>query len=181
MELFFNPVPCTLYPIPTTLPIPSAACCCLCHLLLLLCLSCCFHVLLLFSSPQLSYLSDHPQLRPLSRAMLSRLAHVPRRLYSAGRVSLAEAAAAASESAMTLNLVTPHQPIHHLKKVDKVMLPGEDGEYGVTAGHSPLISQLQPGVVTIVHLGVSQGSAVTPTHSTLREQSRSCSCREASR
>ena len=86
--------------------------------------------------------------------MLSRLSLASRRLYSVSRVVLAEASSTATDSAMTLNLATPHQPIHLHKKVDKVMLPGEDGEYGVTAGHSPLISQLQPGVVTIVHLGV---------------------------
>jgi len=37
--------------------------------------------------------------------------------------------------------------------VDKVILPGAQGEYGVTVGHSPIISQLQPGLVTVVHAG----------------------------
>eukprot|EP00607_Mallomonas_marina_P001501 CAMPEP_0182427686 /NCGR_PEP_ID=MMETSP1167-20130531/18984_1 /TAXON_ID=2988 /ORGANISM="Mallomonas Sp, Strain CCMP3275" /LENGTH=120 /DNA_ID=CAMNT_0024610109 /DNA_START=188 /DNA_END=550 /DNA_ORIENTATION=- len=36
--------------------------------------------------------------------------------------------------------------------VDKVVVPGESGEYGITVGHSPIISQLQPGVVTVFHL-----------------------------
>lgn len=35
--------------------------------------------------------------------------------------------------------------------MDKVLLPGESGEYGVTVGHSPVISQLKPGVVTVIH------------------------------
>lgn len=35
------------------------------------------------------------------------------------------------------------------------MLPGSAGEYGVTAGHSPLISQLEPGVISVYLSGVS--------------------------
>ena len=57
--------------------------------------------------------------------------------------------------------------------VEKVILPGEDGEYGVTAGHSPMICQLQPGVVTVVHntgetekFFVSGGFAITNPNST---------------
>jgi F-type H+-transporting ATPase subunit delta len=68
------------------------------------------------------------------------------------------ATAAAAESAaaqLTLNFTTPHAPVYNKKVVDKVMLPGAAGEYGVTAGHSALISELQPGVVTVIHLGVS--------------------------
>ena len=34
-----------------------------------------------------------------------------------------------------------------------MVLPGESGEYAVTAGHSPVISQLKPGVVTVIHTG----------------------------
>jgi hypothetical protein len=36
-------------------------------------------------------------------------------------------------------------------------LPGENGEYGVTAGHGNLISQLKPGVVAVHHVSVSVG------------------------
>lgn len=73
-------------------------------------------------------------------------------------ISRRMATAAAAEGAaaqLTLNFTTPHAPVYHKKIVDKVMLPGAAGEYGVTAGHSALISELQPGVVTVVHLGVS--------------------------
>ena len=55
----------------------------------------------------------------------------------------------------------------------QVILPGEDGEFGVTAGHSPMISQLQPGLVTVVHTSgesekffVSGGFAITKTEGT---------------
>jgi F0F1-type ATP synthase epsilon subunit len=37
-----------------------------------------------------------------------------------------------------------------------VKIPGMDGEYGVTAGHTPIISQLKPGVVAIMHEAVRQ-------------------------
>lgn len=36
------------------------------------------------------------------------------------------------------------------ESVDMVTVPGSDGEFGVLAGHAPLISTLKPGVVSIV-------------------------------
>lgn len=62
--------------------------------------------------------------------------------------------AAAASSQLTLNFTTPTNPIHVKKVVDKVIVPGAAGEYGVTAGHSPIISELKPGVVQVVHVGV---------------------------
>ena len=61
---------------------------------------------------------------------------------------------AANAAVMTLNLSTPHENIYSEKTVDKVLLPGENGEYGVTVGHSPIISQLKPGVVSVIHTEV---------------------------
>jgi len=29
-----------------------------------------------------------------------------------------------------------------------------EGEYGITAGHTPIISQMKPGIVSIVHEAV---------------------------
>ncbi len=69
-----------------------------------------------------------------------------------GRRAFSDAAPATS---MTLNLSTPHENIYMEKTVDKVLLPGENGEYGVTVGHSPIISQLKPGVVSVIHTEVS--------------------------
>lgn len=40
------------------------------------------------------------------------------------------------------------------QEVASVKIPGVDGEYGVTAGHTPIISQLKPGVVAIQHEAV---------------------------
>lgn len=62
---------------------------------------------------------------------------------------------AAAPTVMKLNFCTPHSAVYAGKDVDKVTLPGELGEYGVTVGHSPIISQLRPGVVHITHIGVS--------------------------
>jgi len=63
--------------------------------------------------------------------------------------------AAAAPTAMKLNFCTPHAAVYSNKEVSKVTLPGELGEFGVTVGHSPIISQLRPGVVSIEHTGVS--------------------------
>lgn len=88
------------------------------------------------------------------------------------RRGFAESTTAAPATAMTLNLCTPHQTLYKSKVVDKVLLPGETGEYGVTMGHSPIISQLKPGVVTVIHTGgesekffVSGGFALTHANS----------------
>ena len=78
----------------------------------------------------------------------------------ASRVAVRSFAAAAAEatgpaSQLVLNFTTPHTPIYNKKVVDTVILPGSAGEYGITANHSPIISELRPGVVTVVHQGVS--------------------------
>ena len=77
--------------------------------------------------------------------------------YSNGKIRFAEKVEAVSATSqdLVLNFTTPHQPIYSKKVIDKIMLPGESGEYGVTANHSPVISQLAPGVVTVIHLDVS--------------------------
>lgn len=84
--------------------------------------------------------------------MFSRVA--VRSFHASSRV-MQEAAAATPASGLVLNFCTPHTPIYTKKQIDKVMLPGEIGEYGITAGHSPLISQLKSGIVSIQHLDVS--------------------------
>ena len=104
-----------------------------------------------------------PSVRVVRDKMLARtikqvaMAPVLRRTFAA------EAAASASSS-LVINFTTPHAPVFSDKVVDKVILPGEDGDYGVTAGHSPIISQLKPGVVTVIHTNVrydKMGSTIT--------------------
>ena len=73
------------------------------------------------------------------------VAHLSRRAFSD----------AVAPTSMKLNFCTPHSAIYSGKEVAKVTLPGELGEFGVTVGHSPIISQLRPGVVSIEHTGVS--------------------------
>ena len=79
---------------------------------------------------------------------------VAKRAYTLTAKRLAEPVAAASNSSLVLNFTTPHASIFSKKVVNMVILPGESGEYGVTVGHSPLISQLKPGVVSVIHSGV---------------------------
>ena len=96
-----------------------------------------------------------------------------RRVVAGGvRRWFAESTTAAPATALTLNLCTPHTALIKGKVVDKVLLPGETGEYGVTVGHSPIISQLKPGVVTVIHTGgetekffVAGGFALTHANS----------------
>ena len=76
------------------------------------------------------------------------------RSYNASARRLAAAESTTSGASLVLNFCTPHSPIMTKKTVDKIILPGEAGEFGLTAGHSPIISQLKAGVVTIIHLNV---------------------------
>lgn len=80
---------------------------------------------------------------------MNRALNISRRLYSSTSRRLAAPTGAATS--LSLNFSMPHESIYVKKEVDKVILPGEDGEFGVTAGHSPMISQLAPGLVTVVH------------------------------
>lgn len=67
-------------------------------------------------------------------------------LRSARCLSTAEAPAA-----MKLNFCLPHESIYKDKVVDQVIIPGSAGEYGVTAGHSPIVAELKPGVLQVLH------------------------------
>jgi F0F1-type ATP synthase epsilon subunit len=74
------------------------------------------------------------------------------RMISSSSIKRAEAATAVS-SDLILNFCAPHEPVYADKVVESVIIPGADGEYGVTAGISPIISELQPGVVQVIHKG----------------------------
>ena len=49
-------------------------------------------------------------------------------------------------------LVSPEK-IAFVGEVDQVDIPGAEGDFGVFAGHAPLISLLRPGVVTVYAAG----------------------------
>ena len=60
-------------------------------------------------------------------------------------------AAAEPATAVTLNFSVPYESIYREASVFQVIIPGVEGEYGVSAGHVPYVAQLKPGVVQIIH------------------------------
>ena len=67
------------------------------------------------------------------------------------------------------NLVSPEKLLFS-GEVEQVDVPGSEGDFGVLAGHAPLVSTLRPGILTIFREGgalrvvVSGGFAeVSPT------------------
>ena len=58
---------------------------------------------------------------------------------------------AAEASSVILNFSVPHESIYHGVKVFQVIIPGVEGEYGVTPNHVPYVAQLKPGVLQILH------------------------------
>lgn len=57
------------------------------------------------------------------------------------------------------DLVSPERLVFS-GEVDQVDLPGADGDFGVLAGHSPLVATLKPGVVTVYASGRQERIAV---------------------
>jgi F-type H+-transporting ATPase subunit epsilon len=49
---------------------------------------------------------------------------------------------------ITVELVTPEQVVFSVK-ADSVEIPGSEGDFGVLHNHSPMISTLRPGVLTL--------------------------------
>ena len=91
-----------------------------------------------------------PRARPARHAHVSRAHAAPPR----GRVVRAPLVRQMSDAAapgLTLNFCLPHDAVYVGKSVEQVIIPGAEGEYGVTAGHSPIASQLKPGVLQILH------------------------------
>ncbi len=62
-----------------------------------------------------------------------------------------EAAATEAATSVTLNFSVPHESIYSGASVYQVIIPGVEGEYGVSAGHVPYVAQLKPGVLQIIH------------------------------
>lgn len=62
-----------------------------------------------------------------------------------------ESVVAADASKVKLNFVLSHETIYSNTKVFSVIIPGVEGEYGVTGGHVPYVAQLKPGVLQILH------------------------------
>ena len=87
--------------------------------------------------------------------------------------------ATADATAVTLNLSVPYDSIYHNTPVDSVIIPGTEGEYGITAGHVPYVAQMKPGVLQVLFEGaeaekyfVAGGYAVTHANSVTVSSSR---------
>ncbi len=53
------------------------------------------------------------------------------------------------------DLVSPEQLLFS-GEVEQVDVPGTEGEFGVLAGHAPLVATLKPGILTIINGGERQ-------------------------
>jgi F-type H+-transporting ATPase subunit epsilon len=58
-----------------------------------------------------------------------------------------------------LEVVTPERKVFEAE-VDRVEIPGLDGELGVLPGHTELISQLRPAGLLTYHIGDKKGEMV---------------------
>ena len=52
-------------------------------------------------------------------------------------------------STFHVSLVSPEKLLF-AGQVDQVDLPGVEGDFGVLAGHAPIVAMLRPGIVTII-------------------------------
>jgi F-type H+-transporting ATPase subunit epsilon len=58
------------------------------------------------------------------------------------------------------NLVSP-EAVLFSGEVEHVVVPGAEGEFGVLAGHAPLVATLRPGILKILGPGETQRIVVT--------------------
>ena len=59
-----------------------------------------------------------------------------------------------------LDLVSPEK-LAFSGEVDQVDVPGFEGDFGVLAGHAPVVAVLRPGILTIITGGTRQKVIVT--------------------
>jgi len=57
------------------------------------------------------------------------------------------------------DLVSPEKLLFS-GEVDQVDIPGVEGDFGVLAGHAPIVAALKPGIMTVVSGGQSQKMVV---------------------
>ena len=58
-------------------------------------------------------------------------------------------------SSFQLSLVSPEKLLF-AGQVDQVDLPGAEGDFGVLAGHAPIVAMLRPGIVTAIEGSVRE-------------------------
>lgn len=56
---------------------------------------------------------------------------------------------------VNLKIVQPHK-IFIDSDYDQVIVPGVDGDFGVLEGHTPFVTQIRPGIITLINGGDSQ-------------------------
>jgi len=78
---------------------------------------------------------------------------VRRAALAAPKIARRAMSSEALSASMTLNFNLPHESIYSGAKVSQVIVPGAAGEYGVTADHVPVVAQLKPGILQIIHEG----------------------------
>src|ERR1700744_5857836 len=69
------------------------------------------------------------------------------------------------------DLVSPEK-LTFSGEVDQVDIPGTEGDFGVLAGHAPIVATVRPGILTIISGGTKQKIIVLGG---LAEMSESCS------
>jgi len=72
---------------------------------------------------------------------------------TAARTSVRALSEAAAPSGLSIKFVLPHKTVYENVTVDSVIVPGAAGEFGLTANHSPVLAELKPGVMKIMHNG----------------------------
>ena len=85
--------------------------------------------------------------------MLSRTSAVAKTILSrASRTAPRSFSSEATEAAtsVSLNLSVPYDSIYNGAAVEQVIIPGIEGEYGVTANHVPYVAQMKPGILTVM-------------------------------
>lgn len=84
--------------------------------------------------------------------------HFLRRLTSRSNTILRRSLSSSEEGAsgMTLNFNLPSETVYAGAKVEQVIVPGAAGEFGITADHVPVVAQLKPGVMQILHDGSTE-------------------------
>ncbi len=58
--------------------------------------------------------------------------------------------------AIRVAIVTPDKILYETEKADIVVLPGRVGEFGVLKRHTPLLSALKKGKITVRESGASR-------------------------
>mmetsp|Transcript_2646 Transcript_2646/g.6197 ORF Transcript_2646/g.6197 Transcript_2646/m.6197 type:complete len:176 (+) Transcript_2646:182-709(+) len=85
----------------------------------------------------------------LMRAPAAALRRSARGLHASSALRMAEAEPTTDGASLTLTFASATRPVVKKEPVFLVNVPGMTGEFGVAAEHSPVVSELKPGLVQI--------------------------------